>query len=57
MKKKRIENLGGRIIYYGTWRVEGVLAVTRAIGDKRLKNILVLYQKLQKESLRMKMIF
>jgi len=36
-EKKRIENLGGRIIYYGTWRVEGVLAVTRAIGDKRLK--------------------
>jgi len=36
-EKKRIENLGGRIIYYGTWRVEGVLAVTRAIGDRRLK--------------------
>jgi len=29
--------LGGRIIHYGTWRVEGVLAVTRAIGDRRLK--------------------
>jgi len=36
-EKKRIEALGGRIIYYGTWRVEGVLAVTRAIGDRRLK--------------------
>jgi len=36
-EKKRIEGLGGRIIYYGTWRVEGVLAVTRAIGDRRLK--------------------
>eukprot|EP00456_Euglypha_rotunda_P011505 TRINITY_DN13028_c0_g1_i16.p1 TRINITY_DN13028_c0_g1~~TRINITY_DN13028_c0_g1_i16.p1 ORF type:complete len:291 (-),score=31.93 TRINITY_DN13028_c0_g1_i16:12-884(-) len=36
-EKKRIEQLGGRIIYYGTWRVEGVLAVTRAIGDRRLK--------------------
>jgi len=36
-EKKRIEKLGGRIIHYGTWRVEGVLAVTRAIGDRRLK--------------------
>lgn len=36
-EKARIEKLGGRIIHYGTWRVEGVLAVTRAIGDRRLK--------------------
>jgi len=36
-EKERIESLGGRIIHYGTWRVEGVLAVTRAIGDRRLK--------------------
>jgi len=36
-EKKRIEALGGRIIFFGTWRVEGVLAVTRAIGDRRLK--------------------
>ena len=36
-EKERIEALGGRIIHYGTWRVEGVLAVTRAVGDRRLK--------------------
>jgi len=36
-EKKRIEKLGGRIVFFGTWRVEGVLAVTRAIGDRRLK--------------------
>jgi len=36
-EKSRIEALGGRIIHYGTWRVEGVLAVTRAFGDRRLK--------------------
>ena len=36
-EKERIEALGGRIIHYGTWRVEGVLAVTRSIGDRRLK--------------------
>lgn len=36
-EKARIEKLGGRIIHYGTWRVQGVLAVTRALGDRRLK--------------------
>lgn len=36
-EKARIEKLGGRVIHYGTWRVQGVLAVSRAIGDRRLK--------------------
>lgn len=36
-EKARIEKLGGRIIHYGTWRVQGVLAITRAFGDRRLK--------------------
>lgn len=36
-ERMRIEGLGGRIIHYGTWRVEGILAVTRAVGDRRLK--------------------
>ena len=35
---RRINSLpGGRIIYYGRWRVQGVLAVSRAIGDVGLK--------------------
>ncbi len=34
---KRINDLGGRVIYWGRWRVEGVLAVSRSIGDARLK--------------------
>jgi len=36
-ERSRIESLGGRIVHYGTWRVQGVLAVTRAFGDRRLK--------------------
>jgi len=36
-EKRRIEALGGRIVFHGTWRVEGVLAVSRAFGDRRLK--------------------
>ena len=31
-EKQRIEGLGGSVIYWGTWRVNGQLAVSRAIG-------------------------
>lgn len=34
---KRINDLGGRVIHWGRWRVEGVLAVSRSIGDAKLK--------------------
>lgn len=33
----RIKELGGRVIFWGRWRVQGVLAVSRAIGDVNLK--------------------
>jgi len=36
-EQQRIENRGGTVFQMGSWRVEGVLAVTRAIGDKDLK--------------------
>eukprot|EP00656_Telonema_subtile_P003715 TRINITY_DN11683_c0_g3_i1.p1 TRINITY_DN11683_c0_g3~~TRINITY_DN11683_c0_g3_i1.p1 ORF type:complete len:472 (+),score=83.47 TRINITY_DN11683_c0_g3_i1:155-1570(+) len=36
-EQKRIESKGGTVFHLGQWRVEGVLAVTRAIGDKDLK--------------------
>ncbi|CAG0896738.1 unnamed protein product [Darwinula stevensoni] len=36
-EKLRIENLGGCVIHYGTWRVQGHLAVSRAIGDQQYK--------------------
>ena len=36
-EKERIENLGGEIVFYkGAWRVEKILAVTRALGDVHL---------------------
>eukprot|EP00607_Mallomonas_marina_P003827 CAMPEP_0182431034 /NCGR_PEP_ID=MMETSP1167-20130531/45832_1 /TAXON_ID=2988 /ORGANISM="Mallomonas Sp, Strain CCMP3275" /LENGTH=272 /DNA_ID=CAMNT_0024616883 /DNA_START=265 /DNA_END=1083 /DNA_ORIENTATION=- len=36
-EEKRIRALGGRVVFWGRWRVEGVLAVSRAIGDLSLK--------------------
>ena len=34
-EKQRIEELGGTVIHWGTWRVNGQLAVSRAIGMYR----------------------
>ena len=34
---KRIQALGGAVFFHGVWRVQGVLAVSRAIGDRALK--------------------
>ena len=31
-EKKRIEDLGGYVMFIGTWRVNGSLSVSRAIG-------------------------
>jgi len=32
-ERERIEDMGGCVLYWGTWRVNGQLAVSRAIGD------------------------
>ncbi|XP_078467734.1 uncharacterized protein LOC144730833 [Lampetra planeri] len=36
-EKKRIEALGGCVIWFGAWRVNGTLSVSRAIGDMEHK--------------------
>lgn len=36
-ERDRIIRLGGHVIFFGVWRVQGVLAVSRAIGDRMLK--------------------
>ncbi|KAG1681313.1 hypothetical protein FOA52_007359 [Chlamydomonas sp. UWO 241] len=36
-ERQRIEGAGGVVVWSGTWRVGGVLAVSRAFGDKPLK--------------------
>lgn len=36
-EEARIRRLGGKLAYWGRWRVEGVLAVSRAIGDVELQ--------------------
>lgn len=34
---RRITDLGGKVVYWGRWRVEGMLAVSRSVGDAFLK--------------------
>ncbi|XP_077996031.1 protein phosphatase 1F-like [Glandiceps talaboti] len=36
-EKKRIEDLGGCVVWFGAWRVNGTLSVSRAIGDAEHK--------------------
>jgi len=36
-ERARVESLGGTVILWGTWRVNGQLAVSRAIGDGEYK--------------------
>lgn len=43
-EKQRIEALGGCVIWFGTWRVNGSLSVSRAIGNYQLKYFSLLNQ-------------
>lgn len=36
-ERDRIEGMGGTVLYWGAWRVNGQLAVSRAIGDAEYK--------------------
>jgi len=40
-ERKRIESLGGAVVCFGTWRVNGILAVSRSIGDNNLRALVI----------------
>lgn len=40
-EQERIKKAGGKVVWFGTWRVNGVLGVSRSIGDKTLKQIVI----------------
>ncbi|KAF6167183.1 hypothetical protein GIB67_029821 [Kingdonia uniflora] len=50
-ERERIEQAGGFVLWAGTWRVGGVLAVSRAFGDKLLKQYVVPDPEIQEEEI------
>ncbi|KAI4376215.1 hypothetical protein MLD38_014002 [Melastoma candidum] len=50
-ERQRIENAGGFVMWAGTWRVGGVLAVSRAFGDRLLKQYVVAEPEIQEEAI------
>ncbi|KAK9200743.1 hypothetical protein WN944_015941 [Citrus x changshan-huyou] len=50
-ERQRIEDAGGFVIWAGTWRVGGVLPVSRAFGDKLLKQYVVAEPEIQEEEI------
>jgi protein phosphatase 1L len=51
-ERERIEAAGGVIVWAGTWRVGGVLAVSRAFGDRPLKRYVIATPDIRDEALR-----
>ncbi|RYQ85148.1 hypothetical protein Ahy_B10g104649 isoform B [Arachis hypogaea] len=48
-ERQRIEDAGGFVMWAGTWRVGGVLAVSRAFGDRLLKQYVVADPEIKEE--------
>jgi len=40
-EKDRIKAAGGSVVWFGAWRVNGILAVSRSIGDHNLKSVVI----------------
>ncbi|XP_031479252.1 probable protein phosphatase 2C 59 isoform X2 [Nymphaea colorata] len=48
-ERQRIEDAGGFVMWAGTWRVGGILAVSRAFGDRLLKQYVVADPEIKEE--------
>ncbi len=51
-ERQRIEDAGGVVMWAGTWRVGGVLAVSRAFGDRLLKQYVVADPEIQEDTIK-----
>ncbi|TVU03227.1 hypothetical protein EJB05_51258 [Eragrostis curvula] len=50
-EQKRIENAGGVVTWSGTWRVGGILAMSRAFGNRLLKKFVVADPEIQEQKI------
>jgi serine/threonine protein phosphatase PrpC len=50
-ERGRIEDAGGSVIWAGTWRVGGVLAVSRSFGNRMLKQFIIPHPEIREDHL------
>jgi len=50
-ERKRIESAGGIVMWAGTWRVGGVLAMSRAFGNRLLKQFVIAEPEIQEQEI------
>ncbi|GAB4826261.1 hypothetical protein Ancab_009126 [Ancistrocladus abbreviatus] len=50
-ERKRIESAGGVVMWAGTWRVGGVLAMSRAFGNRMLKQVVIAEPEIQEQEI------
>ncbi|KAK3134719.1 hypothetical protein QOZ80_5BG0409860 [Eleusine coracana subsp. coracana] len=56
-ERKRIESAGGIVMWAGTWRVGGVLAMSRAFGNRLLKQFVIADPEIQEQEINDEMEF
>lgn len=50
-ERQRVESTGGTVIFAGTWRLSGVLAISRAFGNRMLKRWVVAHPEIREDKL------
>eukprot|EP00887_Chlorella_sp_A99_P004273 scaffold15.g4273.t1 len=50
-ERARIEDAGGAVVWAGTWRVSGVLAVSRSFGNRHLKEYIIPHPEIREDAL------
>lgn len=50
-EKIRIEGSGGSVVWAGTWRVGGVLAVSRSFGNRLMKEFIIPHPEIREDIL------
>ena len=50
-ERGRIEDAGGSVVWAGTWRVGGVLAVSRSFGNRMLKQFIIPHPEIREDHL------
>jgi hypothetical protein len=50
-ERDRVESRGGTVVWAGTWRVGGVLAVSRSFGNRMMKHLIIPHPEIREDIL------